>query len=263
MNKARGAKRMLNTKDGGKPRLGNPIPRSEHTAPFVDIKPVESRVDKVVVNGKGQGRHGRPSLYDNTRFPHIAETLCREYGMTNDQLAPIFGVTEPVIYSWKRKYPDFAAALIRGRDDFDGQKVENALLKRALGYGYTEKQTKTVTVKAKHKYDDYEICIPAVETIVLEKELPPDVKAIQFWLTNRQQDRWKMVTIVKANINAKTEHVKKTLNVSADLSKMDVEQLKALREMVSTQSPELIEGEVIDVKAIDWIEELGIVQEPV
>lgn len=176
---------------------------------------------------------GRPPVYDAVRYPHIAETLCREYGMTCEQLAPIFGVKRKTVEQWSWLYPEFKAALKAGRDQFDGAKVENALLKRALGYEYEEKSVETVSVKAKHKIDGYEIRIPAVKTTITTKALPADVRAIMFWLTNRQQDRWKMVTTVNATINSKTEHTKKTLNVTADLSTMNSAQLKELRNIIT------------------------------
>lgn len=227
----------------------------KHTLPKTDIKPVPSKVVPMKVDDRKEV-HGK-NIYDPKRFPHIVETLCREYGMTDEQLCGIFGCEDRELRKWKRKYEDFALAIVRGRDEFDGMKVENALLKRALGYTYTEKMTKTTMLKGKKNDTNLTVYVPAVETTIIEKEMPGDIKAIMFWLTNRNKDRWQMVTTVNANINAKTEHVKKTLNVSADLSKMDVEQLKALREMVSSQSQGMITDETEDTKEIDWIE--GIV----
>jgi hypothetical protein len=227
----------------------------DHSVPKTELKAVPSKVVPMVVDNSKEVHGG--NIYDPKRFPHIVETLCREYGMTDEQLCGIFGCTESEFRKWKRKHEDFTLAIIRGRDEFDGMKVENALLKRALGYNYTEKQTKTTMLKGRDKDKNITVYVPAVETTIIEKEMPADIKAIMFWLTNRNKERWQMVTTVNANINAKTEHVKKTLNVSADLSKMDVEQLKALREMVSAQSQGMITDETEEDKNIDWIE--GIV----
>jgi len=221
------------TPEGGRIKYGQPIGRHKHTVPKVAIRTIPTRVNKLIVK-KEPGKIS-PEVYDHQRFPHIAETLCREYGMDKQQLADIFGVSYPCISKWCTMHKEFADAVKRGRDDFDGIKVENALLKRALGYSYKERTIRTVKVKAKNKYDDFEILIPAEEIVISEKEMAADVRAITFWLTNRQKERWQMITTVNANINAKTEHVKKTLNVTADLSKMDVGQLKALKEMVALQ----------------------------
>lgn len=250
--------KRYNTRNGKRPKFGNPLDRSEHTVPHIDIKPVESKIVTLPVRGKN--KINSKSVYDNIRFPHIAETLCREYGMTLEQLAPIFGVSKEIISSWKRKYPDFSNAILRGRDEFDGKQVENALLKRALGYTYTEKQTKTIKLKGRKDDTGITVYVPAEETTIIEKEMPSDVKACMFWLTNRHKERWQMVTTVNANINAKTEHVNKTLKVSADLSKMDVNQLKALREMVSSQSQGMITDKTEEDKNEDWIEGIVIQQ---
>lgn len=59
-------------------------------------------------------------------------------------------------------------------------KVENALLKRALGYTYTEvKKEGTVNGTAK--------------VTVTEKTMPPDVAAIIFWLKNRKPEVWREI----------------------------------------------------------------------
>ena len=224
-----------------------------HKTPHVNTRSVQHKVEKISMKGE-TGVFERATIYDPLRYPHIAETLCREYGMDLAQIAPILGVTVQTISSWMRLHPDFKEGMRRGRDDFDGTKVENALLKRALGYGYKEKSTRTTRVKARHKYDDYDIMIPAEEITVVEKEMAADVRAITFWLTNRQRERWQMVTTVNANINAKTEHVKKTLNVTADLSKMDVTQLKALREMVALQDNGKSVEDAGEVDMIEYIE---------
>ena len=44
-----------------------------------------------------------------------------------------------------------------------------------------------------------------------------------------------MVSTVNANINSKTEHTERTLQVTADLSTMDSNQLRSLRDLLSTQ----------------------------
>lgn len=58
-------------------------------------------------------------------------------GLTDEQIATNIGVSRSTLNEWKKKYPDISDALKRGKDIIDIQ-VENALLKRALGYRYTE-----------------------------------------------------------------------------------------------------------------------------
>lgn len=206
------------------------------------VAPENRKVNKVIpnipidtagmVSEMPSGKRGH-AIYDNDRFPYIAEVLCRNYGLTQAGIAPIFGVSVKAIEKWIQQYPDFKAAMVKGRDDFDSVKVEQTLLKRALGYKYTETTTKTVTLK--RRSDEGMVYVPAVETTITHKELPADVKAIMFWLTNRNSERWKMVTTVNANIKSNTEHTERKLSVTADLSKMDSVQLRALRDMIEVQ----------------------------
>ena len=58
-------------------------------------------------------------------------------GLTDEQIAARIGITTSTLYDWKNKYSEFSEALKRGKEVVDIE-VENALLKRALGYDYTE-----------------------------------------------------------------------------------------------------------------------------
>lgn len=60
---------------------------------------------------------------------------------------------------------------------FSQKLIENALLKRVLGYTYTETRTETGS-DGKEK------------TVVTERQSEPDVRSILFWLTNRYPKRW-------------------------------------------------------------------------
>ena len=58
-------------------------------------------------------------------------------GLTDEQIANNIGIKRQSLYDWKKKYPDISDALKKGKEVVD-RAVENALLKRALGYKYTE-----------------------------------------------------------------------------------------------------------------------------
>jgi len=55
-------------------------------------------------------------------------------------------------------------------------RVENALLKRALGYEYTETR--------------YEETDKGEKRVEVTKHVPPDPRAAIFWLKNRRPDKW-------------------------------------------------------------------------
>lgn len=176
-------------------------------------------------------------IYDDFRFPHIAEVLCKEYGLIAAQLAEVFGVALHTINHWMIVHPKFRDAVRKGRDSFDTEKVEKSLLKRALGYKYEEKTIKNVYLIGKDKFTDVEVAVPAKETIVTQKELPPDVKACQFWLQNRNSDRWKAVSYINAQI-AQNKTVT-NVNVDADLENMSPAQIKALRDLIEASNATL------------------------
>jgi hypothetical protein len=58
-------------------------------------------------------------------------------GLTNEQIAHNIGINTKTLWDWCVKYDPICNALKRGKDVVDIQ-VENALLKRALGYTYVE-----------------------------------------------------------------------------------------------------------------------------
>ena len=97
-------------------------------------------------------------------------------GLIDEQIAENAGITTSTLYEWKKKYPDISEALKKGKEIVDIQ-VENALLKRALGYSY--KETKT------------EEPADGDKVTVTVKEVVPDTTAQIFWLKNRRPDRWR------------------------------------------------------------------------
>lgn len=101
------------------------------------------------------------------------------------------GISAKTLYDWKKKYSNICNTLKRGKEVVDIQ-VENALLKRALGYTTTE-------TKIKKEYDQ------VVEEIVTTKEVPPDTTAAIFWLKNRRPEQWREKREVEQTIQNNTE----------------------------------------------------------
>lgn len=102
-------------------------------------------------------------------------------GLTDKQIAHNVGVTEQTLNVWKKKYPSLSESLKRGKEVIDIQ-VENALLKRALGYEYEEvKQIIEQDSSGKDK--------KKIEKT--KKLIVPDVTAQIFWLKNRKPEQWR------------------------------------------------------------------------
>lgn len=102
-------------------------------------------------------------------------------GYTFQDIANRIGISISTLRMWRAQYPDIDNALKKGREIID-YKVENALLKSALGY-----KTKEVKVTTTMRYGK------VVETVkeVTDKEQAPNVSAIQCWLYNRLPNKWK------------------------------------------------------------------------
>lgn len=115
----------------------------------------------------------------------LLESWARD-GYTMMDISNKIGIDNDRFLRWKDRYPEIAEAVRKGKELVD-YKVENALLKSALGY-----KTKEVKVTTTMRYGK------VVETIkeVTDKEVAPSVPAIQMWLYNRQKEKWK-------NMNAK------------------------------------------------------------
>lgn len=121
---------------------------------------------------------GRPTKYkeeyDNQAYLHC------KLGATDKDLAALFDVAESTLNDWKLLHDTFRESLKKGKDEFDTNGVENALLKRALGMSVKEQRF--------NGGGDDDEAPSAVETT---KELPPDTTACIFWLKNRRPERWR------------------------------------------------------------------------
>ncbi|MEE1301260.1 MAG: hypothetical protein UHD64_00645 [Bacteroidales bacterium] len=110
-------------------------------------------------------------------------------GYTFEDVANRIGIGITTLKAWRKMYPEIDKALKAGREIID-YKVENALLKSALGY-----KTKEVKVTTTIRHGK------VVETIkeVTDKEQAPNVSAAQCWLYNRLPKKWKNMNS-RANI---------------------------------------------------------------
>ena len=125
-------------------------------------------------------------------------------GLTDEQIAKNIGISRASLYEWKKKEIDIFDALKKGKEVIDFE-VENALLKRALGYTITINEDKL----------DKDGC---VHTLKKEVHIPADTTAQIFWLKNRKKEQWReKVEIVKTdedlqNINKNISNIANLLN---------------------------------------------------
>ncbi len=97
-------------------------------------------------------------------------------GLTDQEMAEVFGIKKGLIEKWKEFYPSFNKAIEEGRTEAD-IKVVQALFEKATGYSHNEEKIHFDKGGKVHTYD----------TI---KQYPPDMAAIKMWMTNRQKEHW-------------------------------------------------------------------------
>lgn len=104
-------------------------------------------------------------------------------GATEAEIAKKLRVAYSTFKAYKRANRELAAVLETSKELAD-LNVEAALYRRASGYTVEEI---TKERRLNRKSGEYEL----IETKVVEKEVPPDTAAIQFWLKNRKPEEWR------------------------------------------------------------------------
>ena len=110
-------------------------------------------------------------------------------GLTDEQIADNMGINVATIYRYKKKYSEFCESLKKGKEVVDRQ-VENALLKRALGYDYEETKVTMTDKGSKSK---------RIERTT--KHAQPDTTAQIFWLKNRKPEEWRDKKDIELDVN--------------------------------------------------------------
>lgn len=98
-------------------------------------------------------------------------------GLTDEQIAHNMNIHVSTLYDYKNKYPSISESLKKGKEVVDFE-VENALLKKALGY--------TVTLNKQKVTKDGDV-VDTKEDV----HIAPDTTAQIFWLKNRKPKEWR------------------------------------------------------------------------
>lgn len=111
----------------------------------------------------------------------LLEAWARDY--TKTEIAERIGIHPSTLNWWENHYKPIKNALKAGAEIVD-YRVENALLKSALGYTTTEIE---VTVGKQVKNGQTFMITKKTTT----KEIAPNVTAALAWLNNRRPDKWR------------------------------------------------------------------------
>jgi transcriptional regulator with XRE-family HTH domain len=99
-------------------------------------------------------------------------------GLTDEQIAHNMGIRRSTLYEWRKKFTSISDTLKKSKEVAD-RAVENSLYKRATGY---------FEVVEKREKREHGV---VVESVIITKQIPPDVTAMIFWLKNRKPDVWR------------------------------------------------------------------------
>lgn len=93
-------------------------------------------------------------------------------GLSYAAIARKMGVSRNMLQRWRDEHYEISEAIERGLDFANGQ-VANALFKKATGYTIQ----KTVIDNKGQEH-------------IIDEHIQPDIKAIQYWLNNRNKEQW-------------------------------------------------------------------------
>ncbi len=165
----------------------------------------KKKVSTPSTKGKRRGQRSKYEYWLTDEGLSLLEGWARD-GATDEIISQKVGINPATLYDWKKKYPKIAESLKKGKEVVDIM-VENALLKRALGYTFTE-------IKTEESAEGEKI----TRTV---KEITPDTTAQIFWLKNRRPDRWRDKQDVSLNGSINTHQ-------TIDMSKFSKDELLSI-----------------------------------
>ena len=135
------------------------------------------------MSGKKAGRRGKYEDWITKDGLLKVQGWARD-GLSNEQIAHNIGINKDTLYEWQKRFSDFSDALKKGKEVVD-REVENAMLKRALGYDYEEVVQRPVVIDKETGETEMRV----VQRV--NKHVAPDVTAQIFWLKNRKPEEFR------------------------------------------------------------------------
>lgn len=145
-------------------------------------------------------KRGRKSKYETHVKPNLQLIQEMARTMTEKQIAESLGVAYTGAWSlYKKQHPELAESLKRGRQNLVAE-LRSSLIKKAMGYEYTE--TKETIEHVKWPDEIYAALIDAgftpnqiassrtVKIEIAHKKAAPDVAAINLALKNYDKENW-------------------------------------------------------------------------
>ncbi len=136
------------------------------------------------------------SKWDNVKDKLILIEGWARDGLTNEQIAENLGIGKTTFYKMIKEHSELFEHLKKGKEVID-YEVENALLKRALGYKYEEKTYESIYNKELDMHTEK-------LTKRVTKQVAPDTTALIFWLKNRKPKQWRDKVDIEGESNKET-----------------------------------------------------------
>lgn len=123
------------------------------------------------------------SKYETSVAPKLAqiEKWARS-GFLDREIARMLGISCASFTKYEKQHPELADTLRKGREIADAE-VTDALYRCAVGFQYQEITQELEKNKATGEGK-------LVETKIVTKQVPPDVKAQLLWLKSRKPQQW-------------------------------------------------------------------------
>jgi hypothetical protein len=124
----------------------------------------------------------RASKYEDWAALHLDQiTEWAAEGLSLPDMARAMHVKPATVRAWYKRHAEFRLAVIDGRDEAIDE-IESSLIKRAKGYDVDQVE--------KTEFADPDGNPTQIITKTITKHQPGDVKAVEFFLKNRDKERW-------------------------------------------------------------------------
>lgn len=102
-------------------------------------------------------------------------------GIGTNEMIRLLGVEAALFERWQKKHPELRQALQTPTPE---DRAEDALVKRALGFQINEATAEEIVDKKTGEI------LEVLKRRTITKDVPPDVRALLFYLKNRWPERW-------------------------------------------------------------------------
>ncbi len=153
----------------------------------------EKETEKKPAKKSAKEKPGRKTKWDTVVKPKLKliEAWCRD-GLIEKEICKRLGIAVTTFNKYKKVNEVLRIALQNGKEEVD-YMVEDALLKKCLGYTIEEKSTKENKLTGE------------IITTTTTKIIPPDSTAIIFWSKNRRSDKWNDKRKIEVETNENKE----------------------------------------------------------